>query len=84
MRQGVAGAARGGDDGRGSREDALTFTGLIALALVAIGVVVIVAAVVFRRGWAIRALHVLRRVGWGYVIGILVLAGMHIWRNGGL
>lgn len=68
--------------GRDSREDGVT--GLIALALVVIAAVVIVAAVVFRRQWAIKALHVLRRVGWGYVIGILVLAGIYIWRDGGL
>ena len=68
--------------GRDSREDVLT--GLIALALVVIAAVVIVAAVVFRRKWAIKTLEILRRVGWGYVIGILVLAGIYIWRDGGL
>ena len=66
--------------GLGHREVALT--GLIALALVVVAVVVVVAAVVFRRQWAIRALRALRRVAWGYVIGILVLAGIYIWRDG--
>lgn len=68
--------------GRDPREDGVT--GLIALALVVIAVVVIMAAVVFRRKWAIEALRILRRVGWGYVIGILLLAGIYMWRDGGL
>ena len=79
----MAAAAVAGDDrGAGSREDALT--GLVALALVVVAVVVVVGAVVFRWQRAIAALGVLRKVGWGYVIGILLLAVIYVLRDGGL
>ena len=79
----VAAAAVASDDrGAGSREDALT--GLVALALVVVAVVIVVGAVVFRWQRAIAALGVLRKVGWGYVIGILLLAVFYVLRDGGL
>ncbi len=79
----MAAAASGGDDrGAGSREGMLT--GLVALVLVVIAVVVVVGAVVFRWQRAIAALGALRKVGWGYVIAILLLAVFHFLRDGGL
>ncbi len=51
--------------------------------LVLFGVGVVVGAVIFRWQRAIAALRVLRRIGWGYVIAILVLAGIYIFRDGG-
>ena len=48
--------------------------------LIAVGIVV--GAVVFRWRRAIEALRVLRRVGWAYVIAIVLLAGMYVWRDG--
>ncbi len=59
-------------------------TGLLALALVVIAVVVVVGAVVFRWRRAKEALRFLRRIGWGYVIAILLLAVFHFWQDGGL
>lgn len=59
-------------------------TGFIALALVVAAVVIVVGAVVFRWQRAIAALRVLRRIGWAYVIAILLLAGIYILRDGGL
>ncbi len=58
--------------------------GLLALALVVAAIVIVVGAVVFRWQRAIAALRVLRRVGWAYVIAILLLAGIYILRDGGL
>ncbi len=68
--------------GAGKGDGALT--GFIAGALVLIAVGIVVGAVVFRWRRAIEALRILRRIGWGYVIAIVVLAGMYIWRDGGL
>ena len=59
-------------------------TGFIAVALVVIAVAVVVGAVVFRWQRAIAALRVLRRIGWAYVIAILLLAVIYIVRDGGL
>ena len=70
------------DQGAGSEEDALT--GLAALALVVVAVVVVVGAVFFRWQRAIAALGALRKVAWGYVIAILLLAIFHLLREGGL
>ena len=58
--------------------------GFLALALIVIAVGIIVGAVVFRWRRAIEALRVLRRIGWGYVIAILLLAGLYVLRDGGL
>ena len=54
----------------------------IAGALVLIAVGIVVGAVVFRWRRAIEALRVLRRIGWAYVIAIVLLAGMYVWRDG--
>lgn len=59
-------------------------TGFIAVALVLIAVTIVVGAVVFRWQRAIAALRVLRRVGWAYVIAIVLLAVIYIVRDGGL
>ena len=59
-------------------------TGFLAAALVAIAVAIVVGAVVFRWQRAIEALRVLRRIGWGYVIAIVILAVIYVWRDGGL
>ena len=59
-------------------------TRLLVVTLVALAAVLIVAAVVFRSQRAVEILRFLRKVGWGYVIGILLLAAIAIWRNGGL
>lgn len=59
-------------------------TGFVAVALVVIAVVIVVGAVVFRWKRAIEALRVLRRIGWGYVIAILLLAAIYTARDCGL
>lgn len=59
-------------------------TAFIAIALVVLAVVIIVGAVVFRWKRAIEALRVLRRIGWGYVIAIVLLAVIYVVRDGGL
>ncbi len=53
------------------------------MALIVIAAGIIVGAVVFRWQRAIEALRVLRRAGWGYVIAILLLAGLYVLRDGG-
>ena len=78
----MAAAARGGHDrGSESREDALT--GFLAGALVLIAVGIVVGAVVFRWQRAIAALRMLRKVGWAYVIAIVLLAVIYLVRDGG-
>jgi amino acid permease len=59
-------------------------TGFVAAALVVFAIVIVVGATVFRWQRAIEALRVLRRIGWGYVIAIVVLAVIYGVRNGGL
>lgn len=44
--------------------------------------VTIVAAVFFRSGRAWDLLHVIRRVGWAYVIVIVILAVFRLWQKG--
>ena len=68
--------------GSGKGDGALA--GFIAGALVLIAVGIVVGAVVFRWRRAIEALRVLRRIGWGYVIAIVVLAVIYIVRDEGL
>ena len=78
----MAAAARGGHDGvAGKGDDALT--GFIAGALVLIAVGIVVGAVVFRWRRAIEALRVLRRIGWAYVIAIVLLAVIYLVRDNG-
>ena len=67
--------------GAGKGDGALA--GFIAGALVLVAVGIVVGAVVFRWRRAIEALRILRRIGWGYVIAIVLLAGMYIWRGDG-
>ncbi len=50
--------------------------------LIAVGIVV--GAVVFRWRRAIEALRVLRRIGWAYVIAIVLLAIIYLVRDNGL
>ena len=78
----MAAAAPGGHDGAGKGDGALA--GFIAGALVLIAVGIVVGAVVFRWRRAIEALRILRRIGWGYVIAIVVLAVIYVVRDGGL
>ncbi len=79
----MAAEALGGDDRVArSREDRLA--AFLAVALLAVAVAIIVGAVVFRRPRAIAALRALRRIGWGYVIAILLLGVIYILRDGGL
>lgn len=59
-------------------------TGFVAAALVVFAVVIVVGATVFRWQRAIAALRVLRRIGWGYVIAIVILAAIYVWRDGGI
>ena len=74
----MAAAAREGHDrGSVSREDALTGFVAGALVLIAVG------AVVFRWQRAIAALRMLRKVGWAYVIAIVLLAVIYLVRDGG-
>lgn len=44
----------------------------------------IVAAVVFKSTRAVSFLKVLRRIAWGYIIGIVILAAWRIWSQGGI
>ena len=78
----MAAAARGGHD-RGSESREGTLTGFLAGALVLIAVGVVVGAVVFRWQRAIAALRMLRKVGWAYVIAIVLLAVIYLVRDGG-
>ena len=77
----MAAAAWGGNDrGASSREDAVT--GFVAVALIVFAVAIVVGAVVFRWQRAIAALHFLRKIGWAYVIAILLLAVIYVLRDG--
>ena len=68
--------------GHGKGDGALT--AFIAGALILIAVGIVVGAVVFRWRRAIEALRMLRRIGWAYVIAIVLLAVIYVVRDGGL
>lgn len=55
---------------------------LILLAVVTFFVVTVVMAVVFRDGRAKGRIQFLMKLGWGYVIAILVLAAWRIYDGG--
>ena len=59
-------------------------TSFLTQALLLLAVVMVIAAVVFRSRRAVEALRFLRKVGWGYVIAILLIAAWHLWQDGGL
>ena len=54
---------------------------LIAAFLVT-AAVLIVAATVFRSKRALQILHLLRRVGWVYVIAVTVMGLYYLWQDG--
>ncbi|GAB4323165.1 MAG: hypothetical protein Kow0010_04370 [Dehalococcoidia bacterium] len=54
------------------------------LALLLAIATIIVAAVVFKSTRAVSFLKVLRRIAWGYIIGIVILAAWRIWSQGGI
>ena len=59
-------------------------TSFVTQALLLLAVVFIIAVVVFRSRRAAEALRFLQKVGWGYVIAILLIAAWHVWQDGGL
>lgn len=56
----------------------------LVLALLLAVAAIVVAAVVFRSTRAVSFLKVVRRIAWGYVIGIVILAAWRIWSQGGI
>lgn len=58
-------------------------TSFLTQALLLLAVVMIIAAVVFRSHRAVEALRFLRKVGWAYVVAILLIAAWHLWQDGG-
>lgn len=57
---------------------------ILVLALLLAIATVIVAAVVFKSTRAVSFLKVLRRIAWGYIIGIVIIAAWRIWSQGGI